>query len=88
MNVNIEKITNGYLVTIDGVKTFHDVPEAICGQFAELILEHCKRLDARGTGEAEMAKQILRDIQHNKTVFAQPNPPWAGIADLTTLWKA
>jgi hypothetical protein len=49
MNLNIEKISNGYLVTLDGKKTFYDVPEAICGATAEWVLAECKRLEAEPT---------------------------------------
>ena len=66
MNVNIEKITNGYILTVDDVKTFCDVPEAICGTMAELILKHCKELDAapakKGVSD-ELAKAVRQLAQ-------------------------
>jgi hypothetical protein len=45
MNINIEKITNGFVVTIDGTKTFCDVPEAICGLTSEWVLKYCDELE-------------------------------------------
>lgn len=45
MNINIEKIANGYVITIDGTRTFCDVPEAICGITSEWVLKECERLE-------------------------------------------
>lgn len=86
MNINIEKISNGYVITIGSKKTFCDVPEAICGTLAEWALEECKRLDAGGDAGAQVAlKQIaeymkLVDQQEraSKTTFI----PWTSTCSL------
>lgn len=69
MNVNIEKITNGYILTVDGAKTFCDVPEAICGTMAELILKHCKELETKPSA-TEFATAMQRMIN---TQMKQPS---------------
>lgn len=72
MNINIEKITNGYVLTVDGVKTFCDVPEAICGTMAELILKHCKELDAApAPGKKGLSGDLARALA--QVAVAQPH---------------
>jgi hypothetical protein len=58
VNVSIEKISNGYVITIDGKKTFCDVPEAICGLTSEAVLAECTRLDYAGDAAKVLLKQI------------------------------
>jgi hypothetical protein len=84
MNFNIEKITNGYLTTLDGVKTFHDTPEAICGHMAEHILKHCEQLDASAKvswpaqAQKVMQAQVLGQLHGAATPPAIVAPPHLG----------
>jgi hypothetical protein len=91
MNLNIEKITNGYLVTIDGKKTFYDVPEAICGATAEWVLAECKRLDSPPDLAAlSKAQHALAQAQFNQAVAQQygasPAPPRSALGQLLSDW--
>jgi hypothetical protein len=63
MNLNIEKITNGYIVSLDEKKTFCDVPEAICGVTAEWVLAECKRLDAKKLSDIELLHKALAQLK-------------------------
>jgi hypothetical protein len=45
MNINIEKIENGFVVTIGSKKTFCDCAEAICGVTSQWVLDECDRLE-------------------------------------------
>jgi hypothetical protein len=63
MNINIEKISNGYVATIDGKKTFFDVPEAICGATAEWVLEECKALEADPSVDISNALKFMAQQQ-------------------------
>jgi hypothetical protein len=61
MNVTIEKITNGYVVSIDGKKTFCDVPEAICGLTSEWVLAECQRLE-KPKPEPDLKSQLAMAV--------------------------
>lgn len=64
MNVTIEKITNGFVVTVDGKKTFCDVPEAICGLTSEAVLAECARLEKGGASEdGQMNAALAQALQ-------------------------
>jgi hypothetical protein len=75
MNLNIEKITNGYLVTIDGKKTFYDVPEAICGATAEWVLAECKRLES-APDPNEVQHRMAQMAKLSKLYNDQLPPQW------------
>jgi hypothetical protein len=68
VNVSIEKISNGYVVTIDGKKTFCDVPAAICGLTSEAVLETCTRLDNKTDYVGDAAKVLLKQIDSKRLI--------------------
>jgi hypothetical protein len=70
MNITIEKLTNGYVVTINGKRTFCDVPEAICGMTSEAVLAECERLDNGVTDVAAEFEKAMHDIER-KTQIAR-----------------
>ena len=77
MNVNIEKISNGFVVTIGSTKTFCDVPEAVCGELAKWALKECERLEKEGNPK----KSGLLDTQKYMSQIAQihqdQQAPWS-----------
>lgn len=86
MNLDIKKISNGYVVSLDGKETFFDIPEAICGHVAEWIQDYCKHLDAKPSAgmSAELAKAMQQLAQAQ--IVGQPAkpPPWT--AKLLSDW--
>lgn len=62
MNVDIRKISNGYILKLGDKETFCDVPEAICGLMAEWIMEECKLLETKRTADvtAEVQKALAQ----------------------------
>lgn len=42
MNIQIEQISNGFIVLLGNKKIFCDVPEAVCGVLAEWALAECE----------------------------------------------
>lgn len=92
MNTNIEKIDNGYVVSINGKKTFCSTPESICGLLAEWALEECKRVDAGGNEAEDFAAfqaryaqtQLLKSQAHAQlTGAASPVSPSSSLGSLT-----
>jgi hypothetical protein len=75
MNINIEKIENGYIITIDGKKTFCDVPEAICGVTSEWVLEECKRLEGGKTTKLVDAQYLKERIEMTRRQQGLSNSP-------------
>lgn len=65
MNIVIEKISNGYILTLNGLKTFCDVPEAICGLTSEWVLAECRKLEQprAGVDSSEYAKHMEIALQ-------------------------
>ena len=82
MNLNIEKITNGYLVTINGKKTFYDVPEAICGATAEWVLAECKRQD-EAPKYADIRKAVAAAAMGMGQMYGAKSPPNGDLSDLS-----
>jgi hypothetical protein len=73
MNVSIEKITNGFVVTIDGVKTFCDVPEAICGLTSEWVLKECEKKTPEQDDMARFVRMAAKQqLQQAAGLAAQP----------------
>lgn len=83
INVSIEKISNGFVITIDGKKTFCDVPEAICGELAQWALKTCenlKELKSKKSAVDELYEyQKLMAQLEQAQKQAQINPPWATV---------
>lgn len=44
MNISIEKISNGFILTLNDKRIFCDVPEAVCGELAQWALAECENL--------------------------------------------
>lgn len=87
MNTNIEKIDNGYVVAIDGKKTFCSTPESICGLLAEWALEECKRVDVDWATYAEQAALMKAQAHAQLTGAASPVSPSSSLSNLTSKLK-
>lgn len=66
MKIEIEKLTNGYVVSIDGKRTFCDVPEAICGLTSEAVLAECTRLERKPSKAAAMKAALAQARQYRQ----------------------
>jgi len=83
-NINLEKISNGFVLTIGSKKIFCDVPEAVCGAMAEWVLEECKNAEEGDqtvlmTKAFEQAMRLQEQLEpQRQTTF---NPPWAATCD-------
>lgn len=67
MNIDIEKIENGFVVTIGSVKTFADVPEAVCGILAEWALKLCENME-KGNPTANQLHELTALKQYTDMV--------------------
>jgi hypothetical protein len=71
VSLNIEKIDNGFVVSVGGVKTFCSTGESICGLLAEWTLKACEELEkpqtysdaALGIAQAQQRQQIMQQIE-------------------------
>lgn len=56
MNVNLEKIENGIVVTIGAKRVFCSTAESVCGLLAEWAMNECERLhEGRSTDDGLIA---------------------------------
>lgn len=70
MNVSIEKIENGFIVTLGSKKTFCDVPEAVCGVLAEWALKMCENIDAEND-RAQFLERMAQQQQLAHQMYSQ-----------------
>lgn len=59
MNVHIEKISNGFILTLDGKRIFCDVPEAVCGELAQWALAECESAKESTTDKVKSALELM-----------------------------
>jgi hypothetical protein len=83
MNINIEKISNGFVLTLGGKRVFCDVPEAVCGELAQWALAECENATESTEDKVKSAMELMyRQSQSQndlaKQTAASPlgNPPW------------
>jgi hypothetical protein len=85
MKLDIRKITNGFVVSIDGVETFCDIPEAICGHVAEWVQERCRNLESKTSyagADAAMKSQLAQALA--QAVSDDPNKAVSSIPPYCT----
>jgi hypothetical protein len=51
----VRKISNGYILRINGKEIFCDTPEAICGETSTWVLDGCKALDVPRSEDDDFA---------------------------------
>lgn len=66
MNVHIEKISNGFILTIGIKRVFCDVPEAVCGELAQWALAECENT----ISTSEAALKVAVDTAHSQLASA------------------
>jgi hypothetical protein len=76
----VRKISNGYILRINGKEIFCDTPEAICGETSTWVLDGCKALDVPRSEDDEFAAafnqmqaQVESDIARSNV--RKPTPP-------------
>lgn len=80
ISVSIEKISNGFVITIDGKKTFCDVPEAICGELAQWALKTCEDLQPEKNSDSEDYMKLMKQLAQaqQQAQLQWHNPPLIG----------
>lgn len=81
MNISIEKISNGFVISIGNKKTFCDVPEAVCGVLAEWALQVCENGEQEGGAQVSLKSYIdqMKIIEQEQAMI----PPSGRLYDPT-----
>lgn len=77
MNVDIEKISNGFVLTLNGKRIFCDVPEAVCGELAQWALAECENVKESTIDKVKTALELVR--RQHELERSAVNPPWEEI---------
>ena len=75
MNISIEKISNGFVLTLGGKRGFCDVPEARCGELAQWALAECENATESTEDRMEAALELMYRQQEAAQRQASPVPP-------------
>lgn len=75
MNIDIEKISNGFVLTLNGKRIFCDVPEAVCGELAQWALAECENATETTADKVKSALELMMWQKEAAQRQASPVPP-------------
>lgn len=79
MNINIEKISNGFILALGDKRIFCDVPEAVCGELAQWALAECENVKECTRDKMTAALELMwrqQEMKAQRQMAKQCTPTW------------